>query len=457
VSGGEAQKLPVWCTELELGGRLPLELVPSIEGAAARTARVLLRLHGEPLGTVEVGLSETRLSVATVLAEATPDMRERATAHLVEEGVPGGCTALDALPPPTDDCPLHCHDGELVTVAVCTRDRPEVLRRCLARLEGLTYRRLDVLVVDNAPGDERTRRVVDEFRVRMPHLRYVREDRPGLSCARNRAVAEARGTVLAFTDDDVSVDAAWVEGLLRGFRRRPDVGCVTGLVCTASITTVAEAYFDARVSWATLSPARTYHTSMSDLPDPLFPYRPGIFGTGANLALRTDVIRSLGGFDEALGAGTPTRGGEDLDVFLRVLLRGFALAVEPSALVWHHHRADIEDLRSQLFGYGTGLAAYVCKLLADPLTRGDVLARVWPGLRVLGNLRRTTTRSDPNAVKLPRGLWTRELYGMAAGPLLYRRALRGVPREHRSVMGSSSAAPGTEHPADAGRTGGAGA
>src|SRR3712207_9429193 len=98
--------------------------------------------------------------------------------------------------------------------------------------------------VDNARPDDSTRRVVQAVAEADPRFRYVREPRPGLSCARNRGLAEARGEVLAYTDDDVAVDPDWVQGLLRGFQRRPATGCVTGLVCTARITGPAAEYFD---------------------------------------------------------------------------------------------------------------------------------------------------------------------------------------------------------------------
>jgi GT2 family glycosyltransferase len=243
-------------------------------------------------------------------------------------------------------------------------------------------------------------------------------------------VLEARGELLAFTDDDVSVDAGWVHGLVRGFRRRPDTACVTGLVASASIENVAEAYFDARVSWSDVQTPRTYDLRTGQSEDALFPYSPGIFGTGANLALRTDVIRQLGGFDEALGAGTRTRGGEDLDIFIRVLRGGYALVHEPSALVWHHHRADMEALSQQMYAYGTGFTALFAKLMADRSTRWDLLRRVPTGVSRFLRVGKTTSQAAPSGVRMPRALLLQEVKGMAHGPLLYVQARRRVP--HRA-------------------------
>jgi hypothetical protein len=61
----------------------------------------------------------------------------------------------------------------------------------------------------------------------------------------------------------------------------------------------------------------------------LYPYSAGIFGTGANFVVSRAAFEALGGFDEVLGAGALTRGGEDLDWFVRTLHQGFALAYEP--------------------------------------------------------------------------------------------------------------------------------
>src|SRR5690606_34847875 len=95
----------------------------------------------------------------------------------------------------------------LVTVAVCTRDRPEDLALCLEAISQLNYPHLDCLVVDNAPRDESIAQLV---RTQFPTVRYICEPHPGLDWARNRAIAEARGEIIAYTDDDVVVDPGWI-------------------------------------------------------------------------------------------------------------------------------------------------------------------------------------------------------------------------------------------------------
>jgi hypothetical protein len=146
------------------------------------------------------------------------------------------------------------------------------------------------------------------------------------------------------------------------------------------------------------------------------------------------VLRGLGGFDEALGAGAPTRGGEDLDVLVRVLRAGYALAYEPAALVWHHHRADRDALLNQMFGYGTGLSAFVTKCLLQADTRREVLGRIPLGLRRMAAIRTSTHERLTDAVEAPRGAMLREFLGFAAGPVLYLRARRAVRVQAASAL-----------------------
>jgi len=302
-----------------------------------------------------------------------------------------------------------------VTVVVCTRDRPQSLVRCLDAVAAVHYDAFEVIVVDNAPTTRETLEVVRERSGTGSRVRYVREPRPGLSCARNRGLAEARGELVAFTDDDVIVDPRWLDGVVRGFGRSPSVACVTGLVPSARLENAEQRYFDQRVSWAVSCAPRRYDRHTGTRESPLYPYAAGLFGTGANFAFRTAVLRDLGGFDEALGAGAPAGGGEDLDVFVRTILAGHELAYEPAAIVWHEHRIELGQLRRQLFNYGVGLAAFATKYLSDRRTAADVLVRLPRGLRHLRGIARRAGRP----AGLPRSVLTAELLGLAWGPVAY--------------------------------------
>jgi hypothetical protein len=195
----------------------------------------------------------------------------------------------------------------------------------------------------------------------------------------------ARGGIVAFTDDDVVVDKAWLMEIAAGFAQTPEAVCVTGLVPAGEVRSRVQEYFNERVSWSKVLVPAVY--SLADPPAdlPKFPFSPGAFGTGANFALDREVANSLGGFDTALGAGTRTGGGEDIDMFTRVILGGYSLVVQPSAIAWHRHRDGLEDLRAQASSYGSGLGAWLTKVFLNPRTAQIALRRApgvaWSALR----------------------------------------------------------------------------
>jgi glycosyltransferase involved in cell wall biosynthesis len=248
-------------------------------------------------------------------------------------------------------------------VAVCTRARPGLLASCLSSVLSLRAdspvgaRHFEILVVDNDPPDDATQRLVEG----LPGVRYVREARPGLDFARNRALAEATGTWTAYLDDDVVVDRGWLEGLEEAVAEHPDAASFTGLVLPLELATEAQIIFERRGGFGRGCSKRRF--TMPAGPDnPLFPLGAGIFGAGCNMVLRTELVRALGGFDEALDTGPPLPGGGDLDIWCRIALAGHVLVYEPRLLVFHRHRRDQAGLRRQYRSWGEGFMAYLTKI-----------------------------------------------------------------------------------------------
>ncbi|MEG4203713.1 glycosyltransferase [Microcoleus sp. Pol7_A1] len=260
-----------------------------------------------------------------------------------------------------------------LTVAICTKDRPENLARCLQYLlklqtpiagEKLGF---EVLVIDNAPSDERTKELVDS----LPGVRYAREPKPGLDFARNRALQEATGELLAFLDDDVTPDRQWLNGLMEAWAENPDAGGFTGLVLPYELVTEAQILFESRGGFRRGFEKIRYGQILPY--NPLYPCGAGIFGAGCNMAFRRDVLLKLGGFDDALDTGAPLPGGGDLDIFYRVVRAGYLLVYEPRYLVFHQHRREYEKLRHQYWTWGLGFMAFVVKSYqTDPSQRSKL-------------------------------------------------------------------------------------
>ncbi|SDU82095.1 Glycosyltransferase, GT2 family [Gordonia westfalica] len=373
-----------WVGTLDVADLPPGDIVCRPEGAEEYArARVLLRNGSAPISFVD-----------TVIEDG-----------LVRLDIP----ILDAAPTPVVALPA-------ISVVVCTHERPEMLAAALESLRHLDYPDYEVIVVDNAPRSDGTRHAVEALDD--PRFRRVVEPVAGLSNARNTGVLAAAHGIVAFTDDDVVADPGWLLGLAAGFARSPRVACVCGMVPSGELRTRSQAYFDWRVSWADSMESRVFSMDAPPADLPLFPFQIGAYGTGANFAIRRETAIALGGFDEALGAGTRSRGGEDIDMFFRVLTAGLELANEPASIIWHRHRSDDDALLVQSKGYGVGLGAWLTKVATD--RRHLVLA-----LQVLR--RRTRAVAEAGAAY---GAITRPPEGVADG--LSAKAGR---REVFSVLG----------------------
>lgn len=303
------------------------------------------------------------------------------------------------------------------TIAICTRDRPDDLSRCLVAMAALPHDGQELLVIDSASrAGDAVRTVVERF----PGVRYVREPRAGLDIARNCALREARGEIVVFCDDDAEVDPGWLRAMAANFSD-PRTLCVTGLILPLDLETPAQEWFEKTNSFA-----RGYRRVVHDgvVHDPFFVSR---VGAGASMALRRTVLDLLGPFDEALDAGTPTRSGGDHDYFTRVLAAGYRIVYDPAALSWHRHRREWGELRSAIEGYGTGVWAYLTRQLLHGEWRAPVVAMAWLRWQLRGLMRGIFRRSTI----LPPRLALAELRGCFAGPRAYfvsRRMQRDAER-----------------------------
>jgi O-antigen biosynthesis protein len=393
--------------------------IEGLDGYAALQG--LVRLHHTPIGYVKVAATGGRCA-ATILKKAIVDQQHRAISrHLLADWLAtpqrAGVEIMDWF---NASHAVYGGPVPVVTVAVCTRDRTAQLAECLAALCQLDYPTLDLLVVDNAPSSPATAHLV---RAGYPQVRYVCELRPGLNWARNRAIAEARGEIIAYTDDDVVVDRGWVRALAGVFAEEAEVMAVTGLVVPLELETEAQLLFEQYGGFGRGFARQWYRLNRDKRGREVLYLRAGRFGTGANMAYRRSLFARIGGFDPALDVGTVTHGGGDLEMFFRVLKAGHTLVYEPSALVRHRHRRDYAQLRIQITDFGVGFYAYLVRsAIAYPRQR-LAIARFglwWLWKRNIRRLLLSLLRPWP----FPRDLILAELWGSLLGLGRYQQARR---------------------------------
>jgi len=387
--------------------------------------QVLTRLHGTPIGMVTVPIRNGHVAAASLMTEVLDHLRRPIIRHLLQDLL---ASPAAAQAPRADDLVQVAHPASTetlpsMTVAVCTRDRPDDLARCLEALERSDYPGLDVLVVDNASRTDQTAQIV---RDRFPQVRYVREPRPGLDWARNRAILEARGEILAYTDDDVMVDAGWARAIGAAFARNPEVAGVTGLVVPYELETDAQVLFEENGGFGRGFSRRWWRTGEPGVPR-WTRYGTGAYGTGANMAFRRSVFAHIGPFDPALDVGTVTNGGGDLDILFRLVQAGLTVMYEPEALVFHRHRRDYETLRRQIDNNGIGLVSFLVReALAFPHERREILqlAKWW--VKHYAFPRTAIALTRPGGI--PRDLVLGEVLGGIVGLGRYHAARRNAAR-----------------------------
>ncbi|MDQ1084624.1 MULTISPECIES: glycosyltransferase [Microbacterium] len=256
-----------------------------------------------------------------------------------------------------------------ISVIVCTRNRPEHLRRALAAIRDVTPSETEVIVVDSASDTSETREVAEQFGVV-----YVRSGK-GLSVARNVGITTSQRPFVIFTDDDCLPTPQWIEQVLPHFED-PSVGVVTGWMMHHT-DTADDAVYHRRP---------LYRTPIEGLDA----------GHGAVMAFRRPLLLRIGGFDDVMGAGQRWAGAEDLDIFVRILRAGSIIVHEKKCVVTHANDREGEEYVSLYRGYGLGLGALVAKWLRVDPAFGTQLAWRLAG-RSAARIARAEIRHRPSS------------------------------------------------------------
>jgi FkbM family methyltransferase len=320
------------------------------------------------------------------------------------------------------------------TVVICTRDRPELLDRCLDAVTRLHYPRFSVLVVDNVPTTTESHDVAKRWSVD-----YVLEPIPGLSRARNHGARSTSTEIVAYLDDDAVPRRDWLTRLVAEFDNQRTMA-VAGRI----LPLTADAAVEPPSRWTGSLDRGSVRRAVT-LAHPLWFELAnfGGIGSGGNMAFRRSAFEVWPGFDERLGRGAAIGCGEDDLAFFSLVELGYQVVYAPGAVVRHPDRPDVEKHWSQYMRDVTASAGYVTLLFVEkPRYRGRLLRYVVGWLRGAPRPWRRPG-SWPSAVLPSR--W-RMTIARLAGITLYARCRL---RSHRA----DAAGPGVRVPRAAGGRG----
>ncbi|MFK7802956.1 MAG: glycosyltransferase family 2 protein [Anaerolineae bacterium] len=304
-----------------------------------------------------------------------------------------------------------------VSIVVCTRNRPEHLKRCLDGFMALKDDGQEFIVVDNAPSSNASKEIVETYGGR---VRYVRENRPGLNVARNTAIRAASHDIVIFNDDDAVPDPNWARALVKNFTN-PQIMCVCGLTLPLQLMSWEQENFERFTPFQKGFDRRHFVGRIDNVG------HAGRVGAGANMAFRKEVFDHVGLFDEALDAGTLTRSGGDTEMFARILFNHFDAIYDPSAVSWHMHRSGDQELHKTMHGYGVGIFAMWTRMLLKE-KNWQVFSYVKHYfLDYQLNHLRDVLNQTPNS--MPLDLILAEIRGCMYGPLAYLQSSRKLRRK----------------------------
>ncbi|ALS20722.1 MULTISPECIES: glycosyltransferase [Paenibacillus] len=212
-----------------------------------------------------------------------------------------------------------------VTVAICTFNRAEYLEKTINSVLVQSYpdTEYEILIIDNNSTDH-TAQLVMPIVEKEHHVRYVLEVNKGLSYARNRAIAEAKGEFILFLDDDATACQDWIRHILDCFQDEK-VACVGGKinpVWEKSVPTwLPERYYS-------LYTILDYSDKVTEMDHNSIPF-------GANVAFRKDVLKKYGCFRTDLGrVGNNLLSGEESEL-IRKIRKDYIIMYTPYAFVNH--------------------------------------------------------------------------------------------------------------------------
>ena len=244
----------------------------------------------------------------------------------------------------------------LFSVVVPTYNRPERLANCLTALAEQDYPRgcLEVVVVDDGSPTAMDE-VVAPFRSQLS-VTLIRQENAGPATARNVGAKRAKGTLLAFTDDDCMPSPHWLSGFLARLLQTPDAmvgGRSLNALPDNSYSTASQALIDYLYSYYSGSGNGSSHgqsSSSNRAESPAADGEPMVFFASNNIAMSRENYLRVGGFDVSF----PLAAAEDRELCDRWQQAGLPMVYAPEVTIRHAHHLSLKSFWRQHFGYGRG-------------------------------------------------------------------------------------------------------
>jgi glycosyltransferase involved in cell wall biosynthesis len=306
-----------------------------------------------------------------------------------------------------------------VKVSICTPvSRPDTIRAFIQSILNQIWGEWELLAVGQGPLENPrvslVRKIVEEISSTDNRVKYLHIDTPGCSRARNTAIREARGNILAAIDDDAEATPYWLQNMVKFFDEHPEIDFVGGSVIKPPKVKRGIGVCPS------VEPVETVYDpkEMKEPPS-------GWDWIGCNIGMRRSVINKVGFYDDYLDPGSTFPAAGDTDFLLRLESSEIKMATIPSIVV-HHTYGYRYGLRNFFrlqynYAYGNGGLAAKLSLAGDP--RGEEFYQYTRKERLTGWLR-----------PLRPHRFLRGLYGWYIFKQAYERCLREFRVENQLLV-----------------------
>lgn len=233
-----------------------------------------------------------------------------------------------------------------ISVVIPTYNRPDGLERVLTSLVQQTMRDFELIVVED--GSKVGEKVVNHFKGKLPVVKYYWQANAGPATARNRGIKESSSQLIAFTDDDMQLPPDWLEQILAGFNKHPEVVGVGGYM--KAPPAVFQRSIFAQYEWFV-----SHDIYQANQKSSIGGFENPAGGTN-NIAFKKVVLEEVGLFDPNF----PVPAGEDADLKKRITDRGYQLLYIPLQAL-HYQPYGLKRFIKQSYLRGIGTFYFVNK------------------------------------------------------------------------------------------------
>jgi GT2 family glycosyltransferase len=263
----------------------------------------------------------------------------------------------------------------LVSIVITNYNGSSLLYLSLPSILKTDYPNFEVIFIDDGSVDKSfdiAKNILSKTNNRRIILLKNKKNM-GISYSRNRGIAVARGKYVAFLDNDVEVDPCWLVNIISLMERRPDIGAAQSLLLDFYSRNRVQSggkILVSYVGWA--------HFDAKDFQGVLSKEEPNIFGLGAALVVRSELARTIGGFDEMIPLFA-----EDIDFCWRVYLLGKKVVLVKSSKVYHmskpftsifRKKSSMTKQRFEFFVYNNAIRSLIKNYQISTLSRYIAIA-----------------------------------------------------------------------------------